>query len=427
MPPPASSFPQPWRTAVFLLCASAFNYADRASLTAILPALREELLLSDAQLGLLGSLFLWAYALGSPVAGVLGDRYARRKLVVGSLVVWSLVTLATGAVHSFRGLAALRLALGLAECIYIPTALALLMEQHGPASRGRAMSVASIGSYIGSVSGGTLCGALADRFSWRTGFIVLGVAGLGLALLARPFLGTGTTASAATAATPKPLIPVMEPFRYFLGTRTYLLTLVAIGLASLSVWVFMSWLPLYFTEKFHQSMGTAGFNGTFVISACSIVGVAVGGWLSDRVARIDGRHRLLLHATGFLLAAPFLLGFVAGLPFAALYACLACFSLLRTIGAANETPVMCDVVPSAYRGTAQGLQNTVALASSGVGVLLTGILKARFGLETIFVFVGGMLMLAAVVYFCAYRFFLRADTERARCRGEELEPRPSPA
>ena len=97
-----------WRVAGFLAFAAALNYADRAALSSVLPALRSEFNLTDGQLGLLGSAFLWSYALASPLAGVLADRWSRWKQVAWSLALWSAVTALLGAAHGFVALLGLR-------------------------------------------------------------------------------------------------------------------------------------------------------------------------------------------------------------------------------------------------------------------------------------------------------------------------------
>ena len=65
-----------WRAAAFLAVAAALNYADRAALSAVLPPLRADFSLTDLQLGLLGSAFLWSYSLCSPLAGAIADRWS---------------------------------------------------------------------------------------------------------------------------------------------------------------------------------------------------------------------------------------------------------------------------------------------------------------------------------------------------------------
>jgi predicted MFS family arabinose efflux permease len=204
MSPPAWWQEPRWRVAGFLACAAALNYADRAALSSVLPALRGDFQLTDVQLGLLGSVFLWAYALGSPLAGAIADRVSRTNLVIGSLIAWSSVTALMGAAGGFATLLGLRLGLGLAECLFLPAAIALIADCHGPGTRARALSFISIGVNGGMVLGGSLAGLLAEHFGWRWSFGVLGGAGLVLALAARPFLPRAI-APAEPASPPAPV------------------------------------------------------------------------------------------------------------------------------------------------------------------------------------------------------------------------------
>src|SRR5690348_3874581 len=97
-----------WRLLGFLCLAAMLNYADRAAFSSVLPPLRQDLGLTDVTLGVLGSVFLWSYALACPFAGWLADRYSRGLLVVWSLALWSAVTFLTGVTSGLGMLVALR-------------------------------------------------------------------------------------------------------------------------------------------------------------------------------------------------------------------------------------------------------------------------------------------------------------------------------
>lgn len=418
------SLSQPWRVAVFLMLTAAINYADRAALSAVLPALRVEMKLSDAAIGLLGSLFLWSYAIGSPIAGYIGDRYSRRKLVLGSLVAWSCVTIASGFATGFNQLALLRIALGFAECVYVPVAIALLAEEHGPASRGRAMSLHGVGMSLGVVVGGTLAGVLAENFGWRSGFWVLGFIGIGLFAISKSFLGPrppGSGPEAPPVPKTKPRVSVREAFSFIMKTPTYYVLLGTASMNAIGIWIFMVWLPLYFNEKYMMTMGKAGFAGTFFIALPAILGHVYGGFVSDWAARHGIRRRMFVFALFYFLAAPCLIGFVAGVPLYLLYALIALFSFLRSTGGSNEQPIMCDVIPSAYRSTAQGIMNACATGCGGAAVWIAGILKARAGLGTIFAGISTMFVIAGVVIVVGYFFLVRKDSERARLYEERMQ------
>ena len=162
-------------------------------MSAVLAAVRTEFRATDVELGLLGSVFLWSYALGSPLAGRLADRISRRTLVLWSIASWSLVTALMGLASNFTSLVVLRCALGLAESLFLPAAFAMIAEAHGTGTRARAMSFITIGINVGMVLGGGFSGFMAEHHGWRSGFGLLGVAGIALAIAGRPMVPAGVT------------------------------------------------------------------------------------------------------------------------------------------------------------------------------------------------------------------------------------------
>lgn len=400
-----------WLVAGVLAMAAAINYADRAAISAVFPLLRSELALSDVALAGLGSAFLWSYALCSPLAGMLADRFSRTRLVVLSLAAWSLIALVTGFASTLWQLILLRTALGAAESLYLPAATALLADYHGTQTRATAMSIHSVGLNMGLVGGGTLAGYLGDHFGWRPGFLLLGLAGLAFAPLAWLVLRSGTGAqlirSPGGART-----PVAESLRKLSRIPSYLLLLGKAMLAGVGVWIFLNWLPLFYREAFGLSLASAGFAGTFMLQAATTLGIASGGVLSDRLARRRTRYRVLLQSSSYLAAAPFLLVFGGRPGFALASTGIFCFSFFRGLGQSNENPVLCDVVEPRLRSTAIGFMNTGACLAGGAGVMLTGWLKADLGLAGVFAAVGALFVLASALLLISYFFFLERDIRR---------------
>ena len=130
-----------WILVAILFLAASLNYADRGALTAVFPLLRKDLGMSDMALAAIGSFFLWSYALFSPLAGYLGDRFSRSALVTWSIVAWSVVTILTAFVQTTEQLLSMRVLLGIAESLYIPASLALIAEHHATPTRAMAMSL----------------------------------------------------------------------------------------------------------------------------------------------------------------------------------------------------------------------------------------------------------------------------------------------
>ena len=405
-----------WRIATFLALAAALNYADRAAMSAVLSAVRTEFGASDVALGLLGSVFLWSYALGSPVAGHLADRLSRPRLVRGSLVAWSAVTALIGLATGFPALLALRFALGVAECLFLPAAVALIADYHGPGTRARAMSFLTIGINGGMILGGSFTGFMAEHHGWRSGFWVLGLGGIALALLGRSAIPVAPAPSgiATPSSVPSPRGSFVAAVKYLARVPSYLVLLTESMLSGFGMWMFFSWLPLYFRDTYSMSLSSAGFAGTFMLQISVMLGILVGGWISDKVSANAPHRRMLLYGIFYLVGAPFLLLFLGRPAFPVVAAGIAAFSFLRGLGQANDNPTQCEVVPPQFRATGVGIMNAVSTAAGGCGVLVAGYLKRAVGLDTIFASVSGIFLLAGLVLLLGYRFFMRTDIARAQ-------------
>ena len=196
--------------------------------------------------------------------------------------------------------------------------------------------------------------------------------------------------------------------------------------AGVGIWVFLSWLPLFFRETFDMSLGAAGFAGTFMLQVSTVIGIAAGGWVSDRAAVRGMRHRMLVQGLSYLAAAPFLLLFLVRPAFAVVAVAVSFFSLFRGLGQANENPILCEVVPAQLRSTAIGLMNTCATAAGGVGVLLAGVLKRTLGLDAVFAGISLLFVLAGAALLVAHRWWMPRDIACAAAYGKAENP-PLPA
>ncbi len=81
-----------WVVVGLLWFVCFFNYADRQAIFSVFTPIQKEMGLSDVQLGWVGSAFMYVYALAGPLAGIIGDRFSRKFLIIGGLVFWSVVT-----------------------------------------------------------------------------------------------------------------------------------------------------------------------------------------------------------------------------------------------------------------------------------------------------------------------------------------------
>ena len=142
---------------------------------------------SATNFGYLMAIFLWIYALMSPVSGVIADRLSRKWLIVGSLFVWSSVTYLMGIAETFNQVVWLRALMGVSEALYIPAGLSLIADYHTGKSRSLAVGIHMTGLYTGQAIGG-FGATVADAFSWHTTFHWFGIIGIAYAVILMLFL-----------------------------------------------------------------------------------------------------------------------------------------------------------------------------------------------------------------------------------------------
>jgi len=403
-----------WILVAILFLAASLNYADRGALTAVFPLLRKDLGMSDMALAAIGSFFLWSYALFSPLAGYMGDRFSRSALVTWSIVAWSVVTILTAFVQTTEQLLSMRVLLGIAESLYIPASLALIAEHHATPTRAMAMSLQLAGFYSGVVFGGTVAGYLGESYGWRLSLLVLGSVGLLLGLLCKlTVFGLPAALSPESAMEKHAVQSFGRSFSNLVKTASYWVLLLEAMLLAIGTWIFANWLPLYFTETFKMSLSGAGFAGTFPVQAGAMIGILAGGYFSDRVARKTVQRRMLFHSLCYLAAAPLLLAFVVSSNYTIILSAIFGYSLLRAVGGANANPLLCDLLPKNSWSTAVGLMNTTNCFAGGVGILIAGYLKRDFGLGGIFAGTAGIVLLAGILLLLGYFLFLRRDLERS--------------
>src|SRR4051812_41094685 len=190
-----------WMTVALLWFVGCLNYLDRVMITTMRQSIVDAIPMTDAQFGLLTTVFLIVYGLLSPFAGFLADRFNRSRVILLSLVVWSAITWLTAHATSYGQLLATRALMGVSEACYIPAALALIADYHGVKTRSLANGTHLSGVMVGSGLGG-IGGLIAEKHGWAQAFVWFGQLGLVLAVVAAIMLrdrrveSTNTTAHA---------------------------------------------------------------------------------------------------------------------------------------------------------------------------------------------------------------------------------------
>lgn len=365
----------PWLVVGLLWAVALLNYLDRQLIFSLFPLIREDLHLSNLELGFLSTAFLWTYAIVSPLGGFLADRYGRRRVILLSLAVWSLVTFATGQARNFGDLVTARAFMGVSEACYLPAALALITEYHEGRTRSLATGLHQSGLYFGLILGGGGGGWLGEHYGWRSAFTILGFSGVAYAAV----LILGLKEHQGGQASPDEFGFVVLTKR-LLHSPGFVTMVLAMSMAAMAFWVVYTWLPLYLHERFQMSVTAAGFSATFYIQAASFGGVVLGGLLADRWKGSNIRGRLFTMVIGFAAAGPGLFAVGSANSHALLLAGLIAFGIGRGFNDANVMPVLCQITQPNLRATGYGILNFGTCVVGGAMVAVAGAVKDSLGL-----------------------------------------------
>lgn len=372
-----------WWVVAMLWLVCFFNYADRQSIPAIFPALEREFGFSKEQLGLIGSAFMWVYAGCALLAGLAGDRWRRKDLILGGCAFWSVVTMATGWCSRLVQFVTVRAMEGFGEAFYFPAGMALIGDYHGPRTRSRAMAFHQSGVYVGTVVGSWLGGWIAMRFGWRAGFYFFGAAGIILAgalyvFLREPARGQAETADAVAEDAGSERrqtverLGVGQTFAVIFRSPAVVLLMLAFVGANAVAAVFLVWTPSFLTDKFHYDLATAGLNGTAFIHLASALSVPAAGVAADRLSRRIAGGRILVQAAGLLGGAAFIVLVALTTRRSTLVASMTCFGLCKGLYDSGIFASLYDSIEPRARATAAGIMNTAGWAGGAAGPLLVG-------------------------------------------------------
>lgn len=382
----------------FMWVAYFLNYCDRQAVFSMTGSLKADLGMTDTQLGLVGAIFLWVYAFGCPLAGQIGDRFSKRLLVVLSLVIWSLVTVATGFAGTAVTMLGLRAAMGISESLFMPTAIALTANAHAPERRSRAIAALTTAQIAGAVAGSWFGGWMADRGEWRAAFFVLGAVGVLYALPYFLFLRTVDENPGGKKGKSGARLPAAALAR----VPTFLVLCAVFPVFVFGLWLLYGWLPTFLREKFAINQADAAFNATVYLQATTAAGLLGGGILADALYRRTRASRLWLMTASLLLCAPCLhyLGNCETLSGTRIAA--AGFGLFSGLLMGNIFPAAFEVVPSDTRASAVGILNFFGAIMSGFATLFGGMWKASLGIDrlltiTALAYVAGGLVIVAAI------------------------------
>ena len=407
-----------WFVVALLGGAYFFHQADRAIFGVLVPYIKSDLGLTDLQLGHINTVLFLTIAVVTFVAGFLGDRFDRKRIITGSLVFWSLSTMGLGFASSFAAVVLLRsVATGGGESFYGPSAMSLLASHHRE-TRSLAFSLHQAALYLGLMLSGVLAlWTLGVLGTWRRVFVAFGAAGLllGVAFVfllrddARDRRGAARDDARAGDGSPR----LVDSFRAFFGCPSALLATTGFIAICCVNNTYLTWAPKMFHERFDLDAAAAGAHTMFYHHVVAFAAILAGGWVTDRFVARCPRFRLGFQICALLLGAPTLLLVGRCGSFAAAMAMTAAYGLFRGLFEVNTHASVFDVVPARHRASVVGFMLLLAM---GIGAVFSGELMGwvftTFGdraYSIAFALMAGTYALAALLMSVSFFFTFRRD------------------
>ncbi len=395
-------------TVLLIICLMyLILYVDRVNISTAAPLIKADLGLSNTELGLAFSAFAYPYALFQLIGGYFGDKFgARRTLFVSGLIVCA-ATAVTGAVGGLASLFAARLALGIGEGATFPTATRAMAAWVPERSWGFAQGITHSSARIGNAVTPPLIALLVGLVSWRGAFVVLALLSLVWVLVWLRYFRDIPTSPPLTAEELAALpvrrgraatgaVPWFKLFRR-------MLPVTAVDFCyGWTLWLFLSWIPSFFYQNYHQNLTQSAFYSAGVFLA-GVIGDTLGGIVSDRILKRTGDRaaaRRNVIVIGMLGGFLFLIAVMLVHDVNVAAASLAAAFFFVELVVAPIWAVPMDIAPG-YSGSASGMMNFGFGVAGIISPLVFGYLIDRTGSWTL-PFAGsiGLLLLGAAL---AYR------------------------
>jgi MFS family permease len=297
-------------SALVLFAINTLNFYDRQVPGALTEPIRKEFHLTDTQIGLLGSAFIWIYALVGLPLGRIADSASRKKLLAAAILIWSSLTASAAFAGSFTMLLFSRIGVGVGEAGCAPAATSWLGDLFPPDKRSRVLALFMLGVPVGSALSFFFSGPLAQAYGWRAAMVLAAAPALllvpALLLLPEPQRG-------ASEIHPVPLS--RGSMWTILRIPTLWWIIVSGALLNFNMYAIGTFLPAFLSRIHGVSVASSGVASGIVYLTGGLTGCFIAGYFGDGVAKRRKDGRLRIAAMTSLVAAP-----------------LACFAVLQPAG-----------------------------------------------------------------------------------------------
>ena len=399
-----------WELILMLWFAFFLNQGDRQVYGAIIEDIQRALDLTGTEAGLVVTVFTVVYGCLAPFGGYVGDFLSRKWIVISSLIVFSLGTLFTGFAGAMGSFALIYLiimrgiATGAGEAFYNPAAISLI-TQHHEKTRATAISMHQSALYIGIMASAILAPMISKMFGWEYAFIGFGVFGLIVAVYCIFRMKDTPQIKEQTER-----IPFMTLLKGIFSKKTIWLLAFAFGCQVFVNIGITTWAAKFFNLKFFAGENLALASSIAMLTSCgfAILGVMIGGRISDKLAQTDKLARMRTEYIGLLCGAPFLVlvGFASNIWVASI--AMIIYGIFRGIYDSNLYAAMFDVIDPKLRASSVGIITAFAFIVGCVAPIYLGAVQGdgtninafEWGISSmgLFFLVGGLLILIAAKY-----------------------------
>ncbi len=406
-------------TLLILVLIYASSHIDRQIVAILAESIKQDLNLSDSQLGfLIGLSFALFYAtLGIPIA-ILADRYSRRNIIAASVVIWSFMTALCGLAANYTQLALARIGVGIGEAGSTPPSHSMIADLFPLEERGAAMGIFSAGINVGVLVGFLVGGWVDQIYGWRVAFFVVGLPGIMLGIIL-----------ILTVKEPRRKVPSKPINLNFFphAWRCYKLMLsipsqrhILIG-CTLVVFVgygTLYWNGVYFRRNLGLSAGEAGTILALIGGLVGGIGTFFGGWIQDRMARKDRRYYVWITGAVKIAVIPAVLLFYFSNDLAVITGIMVITAFVGGFYLPSSFAMTQSLMPPDMRALSSALLLfTINIIGLGLGPFIVGVmsdyLAPTYGIDSLRYALAAMTLLniwGAFHYFWAGRT-LRADLE----------------
>jgi len=383
-----------WAIAALLFFGSVINYMDRTVLGVVMPQIRSDLGLSNADYGLAVNAFLVCYAVFYVLGGRVADWLGYRRMFVVTVLFWSVANMLHATVRGILSLSLFRALLGVGEGGYYPTAIRAIAHWFAPRDRAKAVGLILCGLSVGTLITPPIVAAITLHFGWRTAFLATGAAGL---LLVPPWLWlhhrirragllSREAHSVPSEESQREEVSLGEVLRH----RKYLCTLAARAMTDSAWFFYLFWLPGYFQQVRGFDLKMVGLT-LWIPYLAADIGALAGAWASSGLIRrghsVDFSRKAVLVPSAALAALGTLTYFAGSASLGLAIISLAMFGHLSW--ASNIHTVITEITPPRHVATLYGITGATGTLLGAVTQPVIGYLVDISGYAPAFLYAGG--------------------------------------